>query len=147
MPELGNVKLIKLSARYPDWRLDDEDRNFLRSQPGWNWQKEKHFRKSRIKIFRGYLRQLSSDFDLVCFAVKSLLVSSKVDRPDLVRLVAKQQFRFACGMASVECKLLLYRFGWINVDARALIRPLEMVCGQLHSLALVPQAAHANAGF
>src|SRR5258706_4022363 len=29
--------------------LDEEDRNFLRSQPGWNWQKEKRFRKSRIQ--------------------------------------------------------------------------------------------------
>jgi hypothetical protein len=27
LPDLGNAKLIELSARYPEWRLDDEDRS------------------------------------------------------------------------------------------------------------------------
>lgn len=69
--------------------LNDADRDYLCSQPGWNDRKERRYRKARIKIFRGYVHQLSDDFNKICKAIKILIVASEVDRPDLAGLLMK----------------------------------------------------------
>jgi hypothetical protein len=52
------------------------------------------FRKVRVKIFRGYMMQLSEDFNRICKAIKLLMVTSQVDRPDLAGILMKQQLIF-----------------------------------------------------
>ena len=44
---------------------------------------EREIRKVRAKIFRGYMLQLSEDFNQICKAMKLLMVTSDVDRSDL----------------------------------------------------------------
>jgi hypothetical protein len=123
--------------------LNEADQNFLRSQPGWNERKERTYRKTRIKMFRGYLHQLSDDFNKVCKAIKVLIVTSAVDRPDLAGLLMKQKFLFAVGMISVEFKLSLYGLGWSGSNLRYLMQSLEAMRSQLQAFAAVAQASQA----
>ena len=128
-------------ARYRtmDRLLSEEDQNFLRSQPGWNRRKEKNFRKARMRILRAYVHQLATDFNKICRAIKSLIVTSKVDRPDLAGLLMKQRFLFAVRMISVEFKLTLYGFGWKSVDVQDVMRTLETMRSHVQSFAALAQ--------
>jgi hypothetical protein len=117
--------------------LDETDRQFLSSYPKFNSGGEKKFRAVRVKIFRGYMQQLSEDFGRICKAVKVLMVHSQVDRPDLAGVLLKQQFTFSIAMMQVEVKLILYSAGWAGVDVKALLEPLANVRSQLQSLAAI----------
>jgi hypothetical protein len=132
-------------ARYRamDRLLSEENQNFLRLQPGWNRRKEKIFRKARTRIFRAYVQQLSADFNKICKAIKLLMVTSEVDRPDLSGLLMKQKFLFVVGMISVELKLLLYGFGWSCVDVHDLMRTLETMRSHVQSFAAIAQPTEA----
>jgi len=101
------------------------------------------FRKVRVKIFRGYMMQLSEDFSRICKAIKLLMVTSQVDRPDLAGFLMKQQLIFVLVMMSVELKLLLYGFGWSNVDVRRLTESVNTMCAQLRSLAAIAEPSVA----
>ena len=123
--------------------LDETDEKFLKSQLRFDRQTEKKFRATRIKIFRGYMHQLSADFERVSKAVKVLMVQSKTDRPDLAGLLMKQQFTFTFAIMTVECKLFLYGLGWRGVDAKALVEPLIEMRSQLQLLAGIANPAAA----
>src|SRR5579872_1045130 len=110
--------------------LDFSDESFLRTA-GWSQASIRKFRKSRITIFRAYLNQLSYDFRRISNALKLLMVCSKVDRPDLWRLLAKQRLTFTFAMLSVKCRLVLFQFGWSQVDAHDLVQSLELIYSQL----------------
>ena len=127
--------------------LDDTDRQFLWSHPKFNQQEDKTFRAKRVKIFRGYMHQLSEDFNRICKALKLLMVQSRIDRPDLAGLLLKQQFTFSLAMMAVEVKLILYGFGCGGVSAKALMEPLTTVRAQLQALAAVadPTLGMSNA--
>jgi hypothetical protein len=97
------------------------------------------FRKVRVMIFRGYMMQLSEDFNRICKAIKLLMVTSQVDRPNLAGILMKQQLIFVFAMISVELKLLLYGFGWSNVDVHTLTESVNTMCAQRRSLAAVAE--------
>lgn len=119
--------------------LEDADEKFLSSaqMP----EDEIKYRKIRVRIFRGYMQQLSDDFNRVAKAVRLLLVASQADRPELAGLLMKQQLIFSVVMMSAECKLALYEFGWGQVTG--LVRSLNSMRSQLRSLAVIadPSAA------
>jgi hypothetical protein len=138
-PDVSDEIFSQARYRAMDRLLGEEDQNFLRSQAGWNRLKEKNFRKARIRILRGYVQQLADDFNKICKAIKFLIVSSAVDRPDLAGLLMKQRFLFASGMISVEFKLILYGFGWSSVDVHDLMRTLETMRGHLQTFAAIAQ--------
>jgi len=121
--------------------LNESEYRFLRSHPAWNSRMEKNLRKDRTKIFRGYLHELSGDFHQICKAVKLLMVTSRIDRPDLAKALIKQQFGFAMAMTVVEFRLILYRSGWtgVSVDVGDLVRSVDAVRVQLQSLAAIIQ--------
>ena len=120
--------------------LDDPDRQFLRSHPKFNHE-DKKFRAKRVKIFRGYMHQLSEDFNRICKALKVMMVQSGTDRPNLAGLLLKQQFTFSMAMMAVEVKLILYGFGWAGVDVKTLMEPLTTVRAQLQALAAIADPA------
>ena len=127
--------------------LDETDERFLRSHQTFTRQEEKKFRSQRVKLFRGYMHQLSEDFNRICKALKLLMVESRIDRPDLAGLLLKQQFTFSLAMMAVEVKLILYGVGWAGVDVKALMEPLTTVRAQLQALAAVavPTLGMSNA--
>ena len=126
--------------------LDDTDAGFLRSHASFDRKAEKAFRSTRIHLFRGYMRQLSADFNRICKALKVLMVHSHVDRPDLAGLIMKQQFMFSLAMMKLEVKLTLYGFGWTGVDAKAVMQPLAAVRAQLQALAAIAEPSFGLSG-
>ena len=127
--------------------LDESDGQFLRSHQNFTQQEDKKFRAKRVKLFRGYMHQLSEDFNRICKALKLVMVESCIDRPDLAGLLLKQQFTFSLAMMAVEVKLILYGFGWAGVDVKALMEPLITVRAQLQALAAIaePSLGMSNA--
>src|SRR5690242_21138883 len=57
--------------------LDETDEQFLRSHQNFTPQEEKKFRSKRVKLFRGYMHQLSEDFNRICKALKLLMVEDR----------------------------------------------------------------------
>lgn len=121
--------------------LDETDGQFLQTHQHFTPQENKKFRAKRVKLFRGYMHQLSEDFNRICKALKLLMVQSRIDRPDLAGLLLKQQFTFSLAMMAVEVKLILYGFGWAGVDVKALMEPLTTVRAQLQALAAIADPA------
>ena len=123
--------------------LDGEDIEFLRTQPGFTPRMAARLRLQRCQIFQGYLRCLTADFGRVCAAVKLLVVQSNLDRPDLPSVLLHQQAMFACGVAAVQFRLFLYRWGLCNVDVTSLVKTFDRM--RLELKVLVPAAVPAGA--
>jgi len=121
--------------------LDKQDRDFLRSQPGLRSDMERKLRRTRVKLFRAYMHQLSDDFHRICKALKILMIHSPVERNDLAGLILKQQFHFTVTMMATEVRLVVYSLGWSSVNVQALLEPLTAVRAQLQSLAAVATPA------
>jgi hypothetical protein len=119
--------------------LDERDLEFLRSQPGFTRRMEAKLRAQRCQIFRGYLRGLEADFRRVCTAVKVLMLQSQLDRPDLASVLVRNQAAFALGLATVNVRLILYRWGLGGVDVSVLVKTFDTMRLELRSLA--PSAA------
>ena len=119
--------------------LDGADLELLRLQPGFSAEAAAKLRLQRCHMFRGYLRSLSTDFGRICGAIKLLMVQSKHDRPDLAAALMRQQFLFAVGVLTVNCRLVLYRFGLCGVDVTSLIKIFDGMRVELRNL--VPTAS------
>ncbi len=140
-----NPETIFSPTRYSPMErlLAETDQKFIASHPGGTREMERKFRRARVRIFRGYMQQLSSDFNGICKATKLLIVTSKVDRSDLAGVVFKEQFRFAVNTWRVELKLILYGFGWSSVEATSVVRHFDALRTQLQYLVLTAQPSAA----
>ena len=119
--------------------LDGGDLAFLRTQPGFSPRMAAKLRQQRCQIFRGYLRCLSGDFAKVCVAIKLVMLHSQHDRPDLAAALIRQQVMFALGVAMVQVRLGLYRWGVCGVDVSALVNIFDVMRVELRTL--VPSMA------
>jgi hypothetical protein len=104
---------------------------------------ERESRKVRVKIFRGYLLQLSEDFDQICKTIRLLMVTSEVDRSQLSGVILKQQFQFSLRLMRIEVELILYSLGYSGIATTGLTESLEALRLQLQGLIAVaePMAA------
>ena len=80
-------------------------------------------------------------FRSVCTAVKVLMLQSQLDRPDLASVLVRNQAAFALGLATVNVRLILYRWGLGGVDVSVLLKTFDTMRLELRSLA--PSAAGA----
>jgi hypothetical protein len=124
--------------------LDPAEFEFLRKR-GLSEARIKDLQAKRRSLFRMYMRRLAHDFNMAHSALKTVLVTAEVDRPDLVREMGRQRFLFYRGLIGVEARLVLNALGFhcVPVPSLALIRPLE----QLHMefCNLVPAMSGAQA--
>jgi hypothetical protein len=118
--------------------LDSTDIQFLRSQPGYTRDMEIQLRRQRVQVFRGYLRSLNSDFQRVAMALKIVMTHSAQDRGDLANVLMHQELVFMSTMLSIQCRLVLYRWGLCTVDVTGLVRIFDQMRAEL--CALVPSA-------
>ena len=88
--------------------LDDQDLELMRAQPGFRPEMERQVRRQRSKMFRGYLRSLTADFQRVCAVIKLLILHSGNDRPDLASSLLQNQILFAIRLVQVEFSIYLY---------------------------------------
>ena len=71
------------------------------------------------------------------------MLQSKRDRPDLAAVLVRQQTLFAFGMATVEARLFLYRWGLCTVDVRALVKTFDVMRLELGNLVPATMGAAA----
>ncbi len=102
--------------------LNEEEFEFLRTQPGFTPAMATKLRIRRCEIFRGYLHVLDSDFKRICMAVKVLMVQAQQDRPDLASVLVKSQMTFAVTMIQAQAQMMCYRYGFGTVDVTALLK-------------------------
>jgi len=132
----------------PEWDrhlqrlLSQADERFPRLNPG-NSRTDRESRKLRVRIFRGYMRQLFDEARRILRALKLAIITSETDRSDLASAVLKLQILFAVSVISVEVKLVLYRIGWVGIDASSLTGTLNAIREQLQSSVALAQPAKA----
>jgi hypothetical protein len=131
----------------PEWDrqlqrlLCQADERFPGLEPG-NPHAERESRQIRVRIFRGYMRQLFDEARRIIRALKVVIITSETDRSDLASAVLKLQILFAVSVISVEVKLALYKIGWAGINAHSLTGSLGAVRARLQSSVALVQPAH-----
>ena len=92
------------------WLLSDERLLFLRAHGGF--ARELRIRRRRARVFRQYLDNLRQEFKSTCAALKTLMLRSPRDRPDLAAHLVRAEVGFAYGVLLVRFRLWRYRFGF-----------------------------------
>jgi hypothetical protein len=85
--------------------------------------------------------QLFDEARRILRALKLVIITSETDRSDLASAVIKLQILFAVSVILVEVKLVLYRIGWVGIDASSLSGSLCTIRARLQSFALQPAQA------
>jgi hypothetical protein len=101
--------------------MDSGDLSLPKSHPGSSAQ----LREAHIRAFHSYVRCIENDFQAVCWAIKALTVQSKIDRPDLVRMLLRSQIAFAFCVAKIQVRVVLYRHGIGTVNVAALLKQFD----------------------
>ena len=126
--------------------LAGDDFAFLLSHPGQTRRAVQQLRRERRKIFRGYLRCLRRDFNLICTGLQVLMMQSTYDRPDLAGLLISQKIRFQVNLMLVELHLLLHACGCNNLmDVRDLVTALDVLGRELRQM--VPRTTDSARSF
>lgn len=123
--------------------LYGDDFAFVSAEVGFGVNQKAQFRSQRVRIFRGYLRRLRSDFEQVSLAIRVVMVQSRYDRPDLAHTLIRRRLQFATGVAIVHLRLFLYQWGLGGVDATGLMKIFEAL--RLELRALLPGTLRAAA--
>ena len=114
--------------------LDGSDQAFLRSQSGYTPALAARLRKEHCQAFRGYLKCLQTDFQAVCWAIKTLMVQSQTDRPDLASLLLRSQVSFGLGVLQLRVRVTLYSAGIGTVSVGDLLKHFDGMQLELRSL-------------
>jgi hypothetical protein len=125
--------------------LQKADWQFLSSQPGVTPATVRQFRAQRRKLFRHYLSNLVSDFGVLCFLIRSLMVQSAVDRPDLSAALRKVRTTFYSTVVRIHVHLVADAVGIpeVSIDATELVRALESLSAQARMLQLATEPSLA----
>jgi hypothetical protein len=107
--------------------LDDKDLQFLTSRPGYRPEVVARLRRSRRRIFRIYLAELSSDFHVLHAAARRLVSDAPAQHADMVGVLMQQQFTFWRILAGIEVRLALHWAGLGPADARGLLEIIEQL--------------------
>lgn len=141
IPRAGETNSVTAmsAARYrPMLRLlSDDDLNFVAA----NSNLRRTLRARRRELFRGYLRCLTRDYAQLLAGVRSAMVQSGLDRPDLARALAKNRTLFILAIYKVELRLALHAVGVGKVDISGLVDAVEALRSQVSVLAAAPVAA------
>jgi uncharacterized membrane protein len=117
--------------------LSDEDLNFVPA----NSNLRRALRTRRRELFRSYLRCLTRDYAHLLGGIRSAMVQSGLDRPDLARALAKNRTLFMITICKVEFRLALHAVGIGKVDISGLVAALESLRNQVGVLSAAPMAA------
>jgi hypothetical protein len=120
--------------------LNRKDCELLRSR-GFTEQQIKRFRAQRLRIVRLYVREVVAEFNSVQKALELRLVSSKVNRPDLAKELARQRFAFYRSLAITELRLVLHARGCDKPISLDMLQALESLRASLEQLAPAQAAA------
>jgi hypothetical protein len=123
--ELGSwIDINVHSCRPLERLLNPVDFEFLRKR-GMSRRRILQVRSERRRLFRMYLRRLTSDFNMVCGAMSEVLVHSAVDRPDMARNLGVQRIVFYRRLVEIELRLRVSALVFDTALSLDLIRPLQ----------------------
>jgi hypothetical protein len=122
--------------------FNEEDFEFLASQPGYRPEIGRQLRAERREVLAGYLQLLTRDFNQLHATAKWMLVHSVEDRPDFDKGLRRQQITFYYAVTAVRLRLVLMPLGWKAPDVRKLIQPIESM--RLHVQDMIPHNADAH---
>jgi hypothetical protein len=118
--------------------LSDDDIAFVAS----NKALARKLRARRIQIFRDYLRCLTKDYGRLLAHLRLAMVRSGVDRPDLARTIARNEFFFGLAICRIEFRLTLYWAGLGKVDVSGLVEAIDALRTQVGAFGPSALAAH-----
>jgi hypothetical protein len=118
--------------------LRESDWEYLSKQPGFTPARIRKIQAQRRAIFRRYMESMNGDFASLCLLVRSLMVQSAVDRPDLGSALAKVRTSYFLTVFKIQFSLLAQAAGIqsLHVDISALTRALDEIGAQARSLQL-----------
>ncbi len=105
--------------------LAEDDIRLLKQRPGCTRRMVAKFRAQRCSIFISYLRLMQADFGRISTALKIILAQSQQDRPDLASSLIRSQITFGYGIAVVQFRVLLFRWGFGPVEVAGLVKVFE----------------------
>jgi len=111
--------------------LDRTDFTFLEAQPGYDSRVAKALLTQRRRIFNGYLRLLTRDFNRLHTFARWLLVYSPSDRPAFAKDLWRQYAAFYWTVFGLRCKVAFYPLGWTALDVPRLCRSLDQMGSEL----------------
>jgi hypothetical protein len=133
------AELVDFKYHFPVSRLlDRNDFDFLR-RAGFSRAETKAFRANRRRIARLWLRTVAADFNSLDQALSLLLVSSRVDRPDLASVLARQRVAFCWRFLLAEFQLALDACGFCSPWPLACLNTLENLCARMREFAVTVQ--------
>ena len=108
-------------------RLEPNDISFLQEHPALARTLAGELRRERRKVLRQYVHALRRDFNETCAHIRSVLVNSEEDRPDLTRSILKQQILFKLALVQAECSMMFEALGFAEVDFDVIVGSLESI--------------------
>ena len=123
--------------------LSQEDYRFLEKQKGYHPRIVRRLRRERVKVFRAYLKCISSDFRRLEAALSFWMAHAPEDRPDLAKALLRKRLLFSFAVLRARFHLLLYGFGLGAADVHRLVGSLDDMRGHLR---LIAQAQPASLG-
>jgi hypothetical protein len=137
-PETTSSPVVSAERYRPMLRLlSDEDLNFIPAKSGLR----RSLRTRRRELFRSYLRCLARDYAHLLAGVRTVMVQSGMDRPELARALAKNRTLFLMLLYKVEFRLTLHAIGVGKVEVSGLVEALEGLRNQVNVLSALPTAA------
>jgi len=125
--------------------LDQSDFEFLSQQPGYRPEIGAQLLKERKKLFLGYLRLLTGDFNQLLRIARLMIVYSTEDRAEFAKVLWRQQVTFYFAVCAVRLRVALYPVGWTSLDVSRLMQALENMRSQVAQLGFQPMALAGNA--
>ena len=101
--------------------LGSEDLDYLASRPGYRPEMGTRLRRSRRKIFRMYLAELSADFQNLHTRARRVAAEAPEEHADLAALLVTQQVAFWKAVAMIEIRLALSWAGVAPADTTGLV--------------------------
>ena len=119
--------------------LRESDWQYLSKQPGFTPSRIRKIQAQRRAIFRRYMESMNGDFGALCLLVRSLMVQSAVDRPDLGAALTRIRTTYFLTVIRIQVSLLAQAAGIqsLNMDVSGLTRALEELGAQARTLQLV----------
>jgi hypothetical protein len=120
--------------------FDDRDLQFLASRPGYRKELGARLRRSRRRVFRMYLAELSADFHGLHAAARRIVADAPEQHADMVGMLVRQEITFWRVLFGIEVRLALDWAGLGSADARGLLEMVEKLHGAVAATQLGPQS-------
>jgi hypothetical protein len=121
--------------------LDRSDFEFLSRQPGYRPEIGASLLKERKRLFLGYLRIITGDFNQLLQIARLMIVHSTEDRAEFAKVLWRQQVTFYFAVCAVRVRVAVYPFAWTSMDVSRLVRAVENMRDQVSQLGFQPLAS------